>query len=262
MSGRVVIVTGGSSGIGEATARAFVRAGDRVVLAARRAERLRALAAELPGSLAVPADLTKGDDITRLVGATMQAFGRIDVLVNNAGTARYDWLERLSEDGIRNEILLNLMAPVLLTKAVLPAMQAEGRGVVINVSSVAGRIGVPSMAIYNTAKFGLEGFTEALRREVGPQGIRVCLVSPASVTGTEFGRKGERARLAVRAPNWLRVHADHVAAAIVALADHPRPRRVMPRIFSAAVGTNVLLPSVVDAVLMRRARTARARFGR
>jgi short-subunit dehydrogenase len=262
MSGRVVIVTGASSGIGEATAGAFARAGDRVVLAARRADRLQRLAAELPGSLAVPADLARGEDITRLVGATMQAFGRIDVLVNNAGTARYDWLERLSEDGIRNEILLNLMAPVLLTKAVLPAMQAEGRGVVINVSSVAGRIGVPSMAIYNTAKFGLEGFTEALRREVGPQGIRVCLVSPASVIGTEFGRKSERARLAVRAPNWLRVHADHVAAAIVALADHPRPRRVMPRIFSAAVGTNVLLPSVVDAVLMRRARTARARFGR
>jgi short-subunit dehydrogenase len=115
------------------------------------------------------------------------------------------------------------------------------------------------MSIYNAAKFGLEGFSEALRREVGPQGIRVCLVSPAGVTGTEFSRKGERSHLAVRAPGWLRVHPDRVAAAIVALADHPRPRRVMPRIYSAAVAMNALLPSVVDAVLMQRVRTVRAR---
>ncbi|HEY6102997.1 MAG TPA: SDR family NAD(P)-dependent oxidoreductase [bacterium] len=262
MSGRVVIVTGASSGIGEATARAFARAGDHVILAARRAERLRELAAELSGSLAIPADLTKGEDITRVAAATLEAFGQIDVLVNDAGTARYDWLERLSDDGIRYEILLNLIAPVLLTKAVLPAMQARRNGVIINVSSMAGRIGVPTMSIYNAAKFGLEGFSEALRREVAPQGIRVCLVSPSGVRGTEFGRKGERAHLAVRTPNWLRVHADHVAAAIVALADHPRPRRVMPRIFSATGWVNALLPSVVDAVLTRRARSARRRLAR
>lgn len=261
MSGRVVIVTGASSGIGEATARAFARSGDRVVLTARRAERLEQLAAELAGSLALPGDLSKMEDITRVVADTLRTFSRIDVLVNNAGVARYDWLERLREDDIRNEIMVNLMAPVLLTKAVLPAMQAQGRGVIINVGSVAGRIGAPTMSIYNTTKFGLEGFSEALRREVGPQGIHVCVVSPGGVTGTEFGQKGERANLAVTTPAWLRVTADQVAAAIVGLADRPRPRRVMPWMFTAAVALNAFLPSLVDAVTMRTARRARARAG-
>jgi short-subunit dehydrogenase len=262
MEGRAVIVTGASSGIGEATARAFARAGDRVVLAARRAERLQQLAAELPGSLAVPADLTIAGDIARVVASTIQAFGRIDVLVNNAGGARFDWLERLTEEDIRNEILLNVMAPVLLSNAVLPIMLTQGRGSIVHVSSGAGRIGVPTMSIYSTAKFGLEGFCEALRREVGPQGINVCVVAPIGVAGTEFGRKGERPRLGVRAPNWLRVPADQVAATIVALAGRPRRRRVMPRLFSAAETLNALLPGVVDAVLMRTARASRARTGR
>ena len=262
MSGRVVIVTGASSGIGEATARAFARSGDRVVLTARRAERLEQLAAEFPGSLAAPGDLSKMEDITRIVADALRTFSRIDVLVNNAGIARYDWLERLRDDAIRTEILVNLVAPVLLTKAVLPAMQAQGRGVIINVNSVGGRAGAPTMSIYNAAKFGLEGFSEALRREVGAQGIRVCAVYPAGVIGTEFGQKGERDHLAVTTPAWLRVTADQVAAAIVGLADRPRARRVMPWIFTPGVTLNAVLPSIVDALTMRTARRARARMGR
>src|SRR3989304_6360672 len=101
MSGRMVIVTGASSGIGEATARAFTRAGDRVLLTARRGDRLRQLAAELPGSLAVPGDLTSGPDIARVVAEAYRAFGRIDVLVNNAGRGGYAWLGRLPGGGDR-----------------------------------------------------------------------------------------------------------------------------------------------------------------
>jgi len=257
MSERVVIVTGSSSGIGEATARAFARSGDRVVLTARRAERLEQLAADLPGSLAVPGDLTSSADIARIVTESVRSFGRIDVLVNNAGLGRYDWLERLPEDDIRNEILVNLVAPILLTKAVLPVMQTQGRGVIINLGSVGGRIGAPTLSIYNTTKFGLDGFSEALRREVGPQGIRVCVVYPGGVAGTEFGRAAKRVDLGVTTPAWLRLTADQVAAAIVRLADHPRPRLVMPWVYHAAIAANVLLPSVVDGVMARTARRAR-----
>src|SRR3990170_6341207 len=261
MGGRVVIVTGASGGIGEATARAFAASGDRVVLTARRAERLERLAAELPGSLAVPADLTRSPDIARIVADTVSAFGRIDVLVNNAGLGRYDWLERLPEDDIRNEILVNLLAPVLLTKAVLPLMQAQRRGVIINLGSVGGRIGAPTLSIYNTTKFGLDGFSEALRREVGPQGIRVCVVYPGGVAGTEFGRGARRVDLGVTTPRWLQLTADQVAAAIVRLADRPRPRLVVPWVFSAAIAANTLLPSVVDRVMARTVRRARGAAG-
>ena len=258
MNGRVVIVTGASSGIGEATARAFARSSDRVVLTARRAEHLQQLAAELPGSLVAPGDLTSSPDIARIVADAVRAFGRIDVLVNNAGLGRYDWLERLPEDDIRDEISVNLMGSILLTKAVLPAMQTQRRGVIINVCSVAGRIGLPTATVYNTTKFGLDGFSEALRREVGPQGIRVCVVYPGGVAGTEFGRTAKRVDLGVATPAWLRLTADQVAAAIVRLADHPRPRLVMPWVFNAAIAANALLPSAVDGVMARTVRRARA----
>src|SRR3989304_155236 len=132
MNGRVVIVTGASSGIGEATARAFARSSDRLVLTARRTEHLQQLAAELPGSLVAPGDLTSSPDIARIVADAVRAFGRIDVLVNNAGLGRYDWLERLPENDIRDEISVNLMGSILLTKAGLPGMQTQRRGGIIN----------------------------------------------------------------------------------------------------------------------------------
>jgi len=262
MSGRVVIVTGASSGIGEATARAFAAAGDRVVLTARRAERLQQLAEALPGSLPVPADLARSEDISRIVAQTLHIFGRIDVLVNNAGRGGYDWLERLGEEDIRQEIALNLLAPILLTRSVLPTMQGQGRGVIINVGSAAGRIGAPTLSIYNTTKFGLDGFSEALRREVGPQGIRVCVLYPGGVAGTEFGRAGKRVDLGVTTPAWLRLRVDQVAAAIISLADRPRPRVVMPWVYHAAIAANTLLPSAVDRVMAPAVRRARAATGR
>ncbi|MBI2200775.1 MAG: SDR family NAD(P)-dependent oxidoreductase [Armatimonadetes bacterium] len=256
MSGRTVIVTGASSGIGEATARAFGRAGDRVVLTARRVDRLQRLAAELPDSLVVQADLTKPEEIGRIVSETLGRYETIDVLVNNAGLGQYDWLERLTDEEIRTEVEVNLIAPILLTRAVLPAMLARRRGVIINVASVAGRIGLPTMAIYSTTKFGLHGVSEALYRELRPRGVHVCTIYPGGVAGTESGRK-HRVRLS-GTPGWLRLTTEQVAAEIVALADHPRPRRIVPWVFAPVVALNALVPSVVDAVTMRAVRRALA----
>jgi short-subunit dehydrogenase len=250
-----VIVTGASSGIGEATARAFGRAGDRVVLTARRVERLERLASELPESLVVQADLTGPEAVDRIVGAALDLYHTIDVLVNNAGIGQYDWIERLTPDEIQSEITLNLIAPILLTRAVLPSMLAQRRGVVINVASVAGRIGVPTMAIYCATKFGLHGVGEALHRELRPRGIHVCTIYPGGVRGTESGKR-KRVQL-MKTPDWLRIDPAQVAAEIVALADRPRPRRIVPWYLAPAVALNALVPSVVDAVTMRVARRAR-----
>lgn len=249
MSGRTVIVTGASSGIGEATARAFGSAGDRVVLAARRAERLHKLAIEIDDSLVVPADLTRREDIARIVEATLARYGTIDVLVNNAGLGRYDWLGRLPEDEILAQIEVNLIAPIFLTRAVLPVMQAQGRGVIINVSSVAGKIATPTTTIYNASKFGIEGFSEALRREVRPQGIHVCVVVPGPVSGTEFSARRKPNPIRVTGPRWLRTDTGRVARAIVGLADRPRPRRVLPWPFGAIIALNTVLPSAVDGMV-------------
>lgn len=262
MSGRTVIVTGASSGIGEATARAFGRAGDRVVLAARRVDRLQRLAEELSDSLVVAADLTKSEDVARVAAEALARYRTIDVLVNNAGLGRYGWLEVLPEEDIRTEIAVNLVAPILLTRAVLPAMQAQGRGVIINVGSVAGRIATPTMAIYNATKFGLDGFSEALRREVGPQGIAVCVIYPGPVRGTEFGARRKASTFRVSGPGWALTDAETVAREIVRLADRPRPRRMLPRIYSVAVALNALAPWVVDRAVARMARRAREEAGR
>lgn len=263
MSDRVVVVTGASSGIGEATARAFGRVGDRVVVVARRAERLQRLAAALPDALAVPADLARAEEAARVVQAALDRYGRVDVLVNNAGLGRYDWLEYLPVDEIEAQVQVNLLAAILLCRAVLPVMLAQRRGVIINVGSVAGRIATPTMSIYNAAKFGLDGFSEALHREVAPRGIHVCVIAPGPVLGTEFGAHGrpDRGLRAVRGRwrqlRWLRTDAERVATAIVGLAERPRRRVVVPAAYRLLIAVNLLLPGLVDRVVARVAAAAR-----
>lgn len=257
MTSRVVIVTGASSGIGEATARAFGARGDRVVLVARREDRLRQLAASLPESLPIPADLADTEEAFRIVEAAVARYGQIDVLVNNAGMGRYNWVDALEPEDIRAEVAVNLVAPIFMTRAAVPVMLRRGRGVVINVSSIAGLIGVPTTSVYNATKFGLRGLTEALRRELQPQGIAVCGIYPATVDGTEF-RRDRRASTGYLMPKWLRLSTDQVARAIVALADRPRPFVVLPRIFRVAIALNTVAPGLIDRVAARAVRRIRA----
>jgi len=256
MSSRVVIVTGASSGIGEATARAFGARGDRVVLVARREDRLRQVAASLPDSLPIPADLTKPEEPLRIVDAAAARYGQIDVLVNNAGLGRYNWIDMLDVEDVRAEVAVNLLAPILMARAAVPLMLRRGRGVIINVSSIAGLIATPTTSIYNATKFGLRGLTEAFRRELGPQGIAVCGIYPATVEGTEF-RRDRRPSTGYLMPKWLRISTDTVAAAIVALADRPRPFVVLPGIFRIAVVINALAPGLIDRLAARMVRRAR-----
>ena len=256
MTNRVVIVTGASSGIGEATAKAFGARGDRVVLVARREDRLRQLAASLPQSLPLPADLAKTDEAFRIVEAVVARYGQVDVLVNNAGVGQYNWVDALQPEDIKAEVALNLVAPIMLTRAVAPAMLRRGRGVVINVSSIAGLIGTPTTAVYNATKFGLRGLTEALRRELQPQGIAVCGIYPATVEGTEF-RQNRRANTGYLMPRWLRLSTAQVAQAIVTLADRPRAFVVLPPIFRVAILLNTLAPGLIDRLAARMVRSKR-----
>lgn len=256
MSGRVVIVTGASSGIGEATARAFGARGDRVVLVARREDRLRQLAASLPDSLPIPADLTKPEEPFRIVDAVAARYGQIDVLVNNAGLGHYNWTDTLDVEDVRAEVAVNLIAPILMARAAVPLMLRRGRGVMINVSSIAGLIATPTTAVYNATKFGLRGLTEAFRRELGPQGIAVCGIYPATVEGTEF-RRDRRPATGYLMPKWLRISTQKVAAAIVALADRPRPFVVLPQVFRIVVVINTLAPGLIDRLAARMVRRTR-----
>lgn len=189
LSGQVVIVTGASSGIGEATARRLARAGARLVLSARRAERLAALARELDPSgavvVAVPGDVTDDADRRRLVEATLAKFGRIDGLVNNAGYGTRGPVETVPVEALRRNFETNVFALVALTQLVLPTMRAQGAGCVVNIGSVAGRIARPLSSIYDSTKHALEALTDGLRGELKPFGVRVTLIRPGYIV-TEF----------------------------------------------------------------------------
>jgi short-subunit dehydrogenase len=189
LANQVVIVTGASAGIGEATARRMARADARVVVTARRQDRLNALARELdPGGtrvLAIAGDITSDADRRRLVEATLQKFGRIDGLVNNAGYGTRGPVELVPVELIRRNYETNIFALVALTQLVVPVMRAQGGGCVVNIGSVAGRIARPLSSIYDSTKHALEALTDGLRGELKPFGVRVTLVRPGYIV-TEF----------------------------------------------------------------------------
>lgn len=262
LRGRVVLITGASSGIGRATARAFAPTGARLVLAARRADRLAALAHELEEvgceTLAVPTDMRREEDIAALARAALERFGRIDILVNNAGLGRIHWLEALTPEEIREQFDVNIVGMVLLTRAVLPVMQRQRSGHIINIASVAGRIGTPGYTVYAATKFAVEGFSEALRREVAPWGIYVSVVYPGGATGTEFGAKAHLEQRIMHSPAWLRVSAEDVARVVVRLARRPRRQVILPWLLAVGAALNRLAPWLLDWFMVRLVRARRA----
>lgn len=253
IKGKVVIVTGASSGIGEATARAFGHEGAKVVLAARRVDKLESLAHEVSRmnsgaeTLVVQADLSKLEDIQSLVMQTLEKYGRIDVLVNNAGFGRLDWLENLDPiKDIQAQIEVNVMGVIQTTRQVLPVMIKQRAGSIINMCSMAGLVGTPTYTIYAASKHAVHGFSEALRREVKPWGIDVSLIYPGGVA-TEFTQHaGIKRKTNAKTPNFMLLTADEVGSAVVKLVRHPRRMWIIPWLWSVTVFMNRFLPGLVD----------------
>ena len=250
---KVVIVTGASSGIGEATARQFGREGAKLVLAARRVDRLEAVAQKIGAmgtgseTLVAAADLSKLEDIRSLIDQTVDTFGRIDILVNNAGFGRLDWLENLDpKKDIEAQFDVNVMGVVQTTRQALPVMIKQRAGHIINMCSMAGLIATPTYTIYAASKHAVHGFSEALRREVKPWGIDVSMIYPGGVK-TEFGEHaGRKRKTKTTTPNFLSLSADEVGRAIVQLVRRPRAMQIIPWLWSLPALLNKLFPSLVD----------------
>lgn len=256
LKNKVVLITGASSGFGADIARLFAREeGCIVILAARRMDRLNALAEEIrtSGGEALPLqlDVVEQSQITNLVQTVLEKYGQIDILVNNAGFGRLDWLENLDPSGdIDNQIDVNLCGPIQLTRAVLPSMLSRRSGTIINMSSVAGMVAAPLYSIYAATKYGVRGFTDALRREVAPFGIRVSAIYPGGAA-TEFSiHTGDSPlKRKVNIPGWLNMTPKYVARRVVRLAKHPRIAVIIPWWMAPVVWLDAHFPYLVDWVL-------------
>jgi NADP-dependent 3-hydroxy acid dehydrogenase YdfG len=195
LSNQVVAVTGASSGIGEATALACAQAGAAVALAARRKDRIEALAARIAQeggrALAVGTDVSSEQDARRFIERAHGELGRLDVLVNNAGVMLLGPIAGADTEEWRRMIDANVYGVLYCTHAALPLMLAQGEGHVVNVSSVAGRFARAGSGVYNLTKFGVGAFSEALRQETAPLGVRVTLVEPGAVATELAGHNRE-----------------------------------------------------------------------
>jgi len=185
LSGKVAIVTGASAGIGLATAKLLAGQGVKVALVSRSKEKLEKISKELPGSLAVPADMTKIPQITRMIKKTKEHFGRIDILVNNAGQGYDAPVEKINVGTFRYIYDLNITGPLVAMQQVIPIMRNQGGGTIVNISSGTALMHLPDMSAYSSSKRALAGISMAARQEVMDDAIVVSVVYPY-ITLTDF----------------------------------------------------------------------------
>jgi short-subunit dehydrogenase len=243
LTGEVAIVTGASSGIGAATARELGRRGATVVLAARRVGLLEAQVRSIRQAggeaVAIPADMADTSDVTMLAERTVAAFGRVDVLVNSAGAFWSRSLASSSPDQITGLVQVNLLGAMLLTRTVLPGMLERRRGAIISVGSLSGRVAMEPL--YSATKYGLRGFSLALRRQLAGTGISVSLVSPGNIN-TEMTR-----HIAAHLPE-----PSLVATAIADLVRRPRREVIVPGRHYVIAWLEQALPTLADLVHRQR----------
>ena len=251
---KIVIITGASSGIGAATARRLAREGMHLTLAARRVDKLKQVAEDVTSLggevLSVQADVRDRDDIKHIMDATLERWGRIDVLLNNAGVGDDVKLVDMPSEKIRNEIHINLTAVIECAQAVLPIMLRQKSGHIINVASLAGLVAVPGSTVYSATKFGVNGFTDALHRELLGTGIRVSAFCPGytpSEISAELKAIAEGRPDAPHIPGLMPI--SYVADQIARLIATPRLRVVIPKSWRPLPYIAYLFPIFADKLM-------------
>lgn len=240
----IALVTGASRGIGAATARELGRRGYALVLAARSADELGALAAELNRggalALAVRTDMSRTNEVERLARIALAQFGRVDVLVNNAGVGGHGRsFARMAPEDMQRMLAVNFTAPMLLTRALLPPMLERRSGAIVFVGSLAGRVALPGSALYSATKHGLRGLAQSVRREVKGRGVRVTLVAPGFID-TAMTRDLRHVP---------KIGTEPVARVIADAIDRPQREIFVPAYYRIGVLLDALAPWLGDAVL-------------
>jgi NAD(P)-dependent dehydrogenase (short-subunit alcohol dehydrogenase family) len=255
--GKVALVTGGSSGLGLAIARALVAAGAKVLIAARDADRLAA-AAESIGAQGIAADVTQPADVQRLFERVIAEHGRLDLLVNGAGKSSRGAIAETTAEQFRELLDVNFLSAVRCTRAALPHLLAA-RGHVVHVASLAAKVASPYLAAYPASKFPLAAYAQQLRLELGPQGLHVLLVCPGPIRRGDAGRRyrdeaadlppsaqlpGGGAKLGAIDPDWL-------ARRILTACERRRSEMVVPSRVRLLLAISQLWPDIGDWLLRK-----------
>jgi short-subunit dehydrogenase len=257
-----VLVTGASSGIGRELARSLLRQGAHVLLTARREDRLRAVAAACPAGVSqviwIAGDITDASLRARLVQTVQEAWGRLDILINNAGVGAIGPFSRAHEDRLRRVMEVNFFAPAALIRSALPMLRAGHRPLIVNVGSVLGHRAVPNKSEYCASKFALHGLSDALRSELAGEGIDLLLVSP-STTRSEFVESVlEADPTPTRQTRWLsgEMSAERVAACTIRAMRRGRHEVILSPGGKLLVWLDRLSPPLMNRLLARFGRPA------
>jgi short-subunit dehydrogenase len=254
--GRVVLVTGASSGIGQATAEAFARAGASVVLTGRNTDRLKEVAAALgstEGKLFTQhLDVTNREQVFAVIEKAAKDLGRLDILINNAGIGHCLRFEELKWEDIQQIVDTNVMGIVHALQAVTPLMRQRGSGQIVNVASTAGLKGIPLMSIYSATKFAVRGLSESLRMELKKDGIEVIIVSPGTTDTKFFDRAVTNGKGWTLKRPWTRGPETVAKQILRACAYHKRELILTPE-GKMMVLLNKFAPGFVDYMTMKAA---------
>lgn len=254
LQGEVAVITGASSGIGAAIARAFAAEGARLVLASRSEEKLAEVARTLGTTggpaLVVPTEVGKPEQVKRLVERTLAEFGRIDIFVNNAGIGMYTPFERVIWEHFRELWEVNFFGAAYAMREVVPIMRRQGRGTIVNISSVAGRIPLPYLSSYCSTKFALNALSDGLRNELVRDGIRVLVVCPGRVrTGFHERAYHDGGAIKYRGRIGGGISAERVARATLRAVVSGKRELVVPWYMRLAIGLHKAFPAITDRLV-------------
>ncbi len=255
LQGKTVLITGASEGIGAACVEAFRKRGARISVVARSREKLERIAGT--DGAVTAGDLTDPEVRGACIKATLEKFGSIDVLVNNAGIGLYTPSWRAKLDDIRHLMELNFFVPIAMVQLVVPHMARQGGGVIVNVGSIAGKVTLPWMTIYSASKFALGSWTDGLRLELKDKGIHTITVCPGYVkTGFQDHMLGGQVPRSIRRSKKFAITAEQCAEAIVRGVERNKRTIVTPAVGWALVAAARVAPGLLDWQLYRLYRGA------
>ncbi len=251
LEGKVVLITGASMGIGKALAHAFAAEGARIALAARSLDKLEALSGSLPTeSIALRTDISQPLEASRMIQATVERFGRLDILINNAGVGMIGAMENLIPADVEKLLATNCLGPLCAMQAAIPVMRGQGGGQIINIGSVASLLPVPGIGIYSGTKFALRALSDALRLELKKDGIHVLLVCPGRVEN-DFSRNAFRSASHRPFSRIRGITNERVAREVVRASLRRKRMIVVPAYLRIFVWFRALAPALFDSLMQR-----------